>query len=165
MKRYGDGSLWLVARVWEMQARGVLHVHPVLAITCASQRAAVEFYVRRLSELAPMYGFGFVERRIKPQPAVAAAAYVSSYFVKGRRGKETLWESVTANAMPRSIVHVSNRLTAATRCTMRTLRLKRALHAAWGVALSSADVHSVGLMLGAFPGAGLSRTDRTRGSP
>jgi hypothetical protein len=31
VKRCGSGSVWLVARVWEMQTRGVLHVHPVLA--------------------------------------------------------------------------------------------------------------------------------------
>lgn len=31
VRRFGSGSVWMVARVWEMQARGVLHIHPVLA--------------------------------------------------------------------------------------------------------------------------------------
>ena len=63
--------------------------------------------VERLAELAPHYGFGFAERKVRPQPAQNAAAYLSSYFVKGKRGKETLWESARSPAMPRSIVHIS----------------------------------------------------------
>ncbi len=42
----------------------------------------------RLSELAPQYGFGFVDhdrRRVKAHPATGAAAYLSSYFVNGAR--------------------------------------------------------------------------------
>ena len=30
VRRHGPGSVLLLARVWELQARGVLHVHPVL---------------------------------------------------------------------------------------------------------------------------------------
>lgn len=84
-------------------------------------------YLARLAELAPQYGFGFVERKAKPQPAENTAAYLSSYFVRGRRGKKTLW----GVGAPRSIVHVSVRLTMRTGCTMRTLRLKRAVHWTW----------------------------------
>jgi len=135
VKRYGLHSVWMVARVWEMQMRGVLHVHPVLAHVTARQRAGARCYVERLAELAPQYGFGFVERKVKPQPAVNAAAYLSSYFVKGRRGKATLWESVRSAAMPRSIVHVSVRLTQETGCTMRLLRFGRYVWVVWGVGL------------------------------
>ncbi len=110
VKRCGRGSVWMVARVWEMQTRGVLHAHPVLAYGTALQKAGARCYVERLAQLAPKYGFGFVERKVKPQPAVNAAAYLSSYFVKGRRGKATLWESVHSPSMPRSIVHVSVKL-------------------------------------------------------
>ena len=42
VKRVGKGSVWLVARVWEMQARGVLHVHPVLAYGTARQMAGAK---------------------------------------------------------------------------------------------------------------------------
>jgi hypothetical protein len=135
VKRCGCGSIWMVARVWEMQTRGVLHVHPVLAHVTARQRAGARFYVERLAELAPQYGFGFVERKAKPQPAVNAAAYLSSYFVKGRRGKTTLWESARSPAMPRSIVHVSVKLTQETGCTMRLLRFGRFVWVMWKVAL------------------------------
>ena len=72
MKRLGRGSVFLVARVWEIQARGVLHVHPVLAYGTARQMAGARAYLERLAELAPQYGFGFVERKVKPQPAVNA---------------------------------------------------------------------------------------------
>jgi hypothetical protein len=143
VKRCGRESVWMVARVWEMQTRGVLHVHPVLALVTARQRAGARRYVRRLAELAPQYGFGFVERNVKPQPAVNAAAYLSSYFVKGRRGKATLWESVRSAAMPRSIVHVSVRLTQETGCTMRLLRFGRYVWVLWGVGLPCRELRFI----------------------
>jgi hypothetical protein len=96
------------------------------------QKAGARSYVARLAELAPQYGFGFVERKVKPPPAVNAAAYLSSYFVKGRRGKATPWESAQSAAMPRSIVHMSVRLTQETGCTMRLLRFARFVWVLWG---------------------------------
>ena len=155
VRQFGSGSVWLVARVWEMQARGVLHVHPVLAYGAPRQMAGARAYLGRLAELAPQYGFGFVERKAKPQPAENAAAYLSSYFVRGRRGKETLWESARSPAMPRSIVHVSVRLTTRTGCTMRKLRLKRAVHFVWGVSLPLSELSAVAKVLQVFPGAEL----------
>lgn len=106
-----------------------------MADVIARQRAGARVYVTRLAELAPQYGFGFVERKVKPQPAVNAAAYLSSYFVKDRRGKATLWESARSPAMPRSIVHVSVKLTQETGCTMRLLRFSRFVWVMWKVAL------------------------------
>jgi hypothetical protein len=109
----------------------------------ARQRAGARSYVARLAELAPQYGFGFVERKVKPQPAVSAAAYLSAYFVKGRRGKATLWESVRSAAMPRSIVHVSVRLTQETGCTMRLLRLARYVWVIWSLTLSGVELRLI----------------------
>jgi hypothetical protein len=133
----------MVARVWEMQMRGVLHVHPVLAHATARQMVGARCYVQRLAELAPQYGFGFVERKIKPQPAVNAAAYLSSYFVQGRRGKATLWESVRSAEMPRYIVHVSVRLTQETGGTMRLLRFGRYVWVLWGVGLPCRELRVI----------------------
>jgi hypothetical protein len=116
---------WLLARVWEKQRRGVLHVHPVLAFSTPVERVAARAYMKHLDELAPRYGFGYRERRIRPMEAKAAAAYLSSYFVTGKKGKEALQHSVRSRSMPRSIVHVSARLTQATGCTMRELRFRR----------------------------------------
>lgn len=101
----------------------------------------------------------------EPQAAGNAAAYLSSYFVKGRRGKETLWESVRSPAMPRSIVHVSTRLTMRTGCTMRVLRLKRAVFYVWRVppAVRRGQGHSKGLA-GVFR-CGVVRVWRSRSLP
>jgi len=111
--------------VWEEQRRGVLHVHPVFAFSTPAEKTAARTYMRHLAELAPRYGFGNVERKLRPMEAKAAAAYLSSYFVTGRKGKEALQNSVRSRAMPRSIVHLSARLTQATGCTMRELRFRR----------------------------------------
>lgn len=123
---YGsDDGLWMLCRVWEKQARGVLHVHPVFACATPRQKAAAEHYLSRLEEWAAAYGFGFVSRKFRPQPARGAAAYLSAYFCHGNKNKMTLRESVTTPNMPRSIVHVSTRLTQATGITMRELRFRR----------------------------------------
>ena len=115
----------MLTRVWEIQTRGVLHVHPVLAYGTAAEMAAATTYRDALDRFAPQYGFGFVSRKFRPQPARAAAAYLSSYFCTGKKAKLALHESVFSRAMPRSIVHVSNQLTQATGCTMRELRFRR----------------------------------------
>jgi len=91
VKRFGRGSVFLVARVWEVQARGVLHV----------------------------------------------------------------WESVQSPSMPRSIIHVSTRLTQKTGCTMRTLRLKRAVFYVWRADLPLKEIQALATVLQAFPGAEL----------
>ena len=57
-------------------------------MTRPAQRAWAEAYVGALRELAPRYGFGFVDgwRNIGRRfwPGVQAAAYLSSYFAGGR---------------------------------------------------------------------------------
>jgi hypothetical protein len=121
---------WLLTRVWEMQHRGALHVHPVLAFGTTAQKLATRRYIAALTELAPRYGFGFVDRKLEVMSAKAAAAYLSSYFVTGK-GKVTLWESVQHHEMPTSIIHVSTRLTQQTGCTMRRLRLHRFIWTRW----------------------------------
>lgn len=116
---------WLPARVWELQKRGVLRVHAVVPLGSGMERAAAAFYVQELHALAARYGFGYVDRKLEGASAKAAAAYLSSYFVTGKREKAQLHESVMSPAMPRSIVHVSNRLTQHTGITMRELRFRR----------------------------------------
>jgi hypothetical protein len=118
-------ELYMLTRVFELQLRGVLHVHPVLAFGTPGQKAAAHFYLRRLVQLAPAYGFGFADRKLEPIVASAAAAYLSSYFVTGKKEKVALHESVSSPAMPQSIIWVSPRLTQVTGCTMRELRYRR----------------------------------------
>jgi len=169
VRRHGPASVVLLARVWELQARGLLHVHPVLGYEGAVQMAGARAYLARLAELAPQYGFGFVHSKrelVKAMPAQNAAAYLSSYFVKGRRGKTALWESVRSSAMPKSIIHVSVKLTMQTGCTMRTLRLKRLLFVLWGVSVSSEQLRAVAALLKGSMGSQLpGRGGFDRGPP
>jgi hypothetical protein len=58
VRRCGPGSVLLLARVWELQARGLLHVHPELGYETAAQMAGARAYLARLAELAPQYGLG-----------------------------------------------------------------------------------------------------------
>jgi hypothetical protein len=98
----------------------------------AGQLCAAVAYIDALVRYAPHYGFGYVDRKLERLSAKAAAAYLSSYFVTGKRGKVTLQESVLAHWMPRSIVHISTRLTQRTGITMRELRFRRFVWARWG---------------------------------
>jgi hypothetical protein len=76
---------WVLTRVFEMQLRGVLHVHPVLAYGTYAERRAADRYLDLVDELGPHYGFGYSERKRRVMPALAAAAYLSAYFVTGKK--------------------------------------------------------------------------------
>ena len=78
-----------------------------------------------MDELRHRYGFGYVERRQRVREPSSAAAYLSAYFVSGKKNKATLEESVTSPSMPKSIIHVSVELTRVSGVTMRSLRLRR----------------------------------------
>ena len=127
--------------------------------------AGARAYLERLAVLAPKYGFGFVNHqpdRVKPHPGAGAgaAAYLSSYFVTGKGQKTALWESVVSRAMPSSIIHVSVGLTQETRCTMRNLRLQRALYVVWGARLPLDEVHITARFLEVFGGQAELRPSR-----
>jgi hypothetical protein len=122
---------WLLVRVWEMQKRGLLHAHPVLAYSTPRERAAAKRYLELLDELRTRYGFGYIERKHQVRDPRAAAAYLSSYFVTGKGSKVSLQESVQSNWMPRSIIHVSKELTQRSGITMRSLRLRRYAWVLW----------------------------------
>lgn len=121
----------LIARPWELQRRGVLHVHPLLGYSTPAEKSAADAYQAELVSRASRHGFGYVDRKRQVREPTAAAAYLSSYFVAGRKGKMTLRESVTSGAMPPSIVYVSPVFSQHSGVTMRSLRLKRYL---WAVA-------------------------------
>lgn len=123
--RQAAPELWMLTRVYELQHRGVLHVHPVLAFGTPGQRTAARLYLRFLTELAPQYGFGFANRNLEPATSGSAAAYLSAYFVTGAKEKTALHKSVMSSAMPRSLIHVSTKLSRATGVTMRELRYRR----------------------------------------
>jgi hypothetical protein len=123
----------LAARVWEKQKRGLAHLHGVISVETPTHVQWAEAYVTALREMAPRYGFGFVDgwHKIgrKFWPGVQAAAYLSSYFVGGRGRKMAITDNVLAGDLPRLVVFVSRDLTSQTGCTMRTLRNARRLWA------------------------------------
>jgi hypothetical protein len=124
----------IATRVWEKQKRGLAHLHGVVSVESPAHRAWAETYITALTEMAPRYGFGFVDgwQRVgrKFWPGVQAAAYLSGYFVSGRGEKASLTENVMAGDLPRLVVFVGRDLTRRTRCTMRNLRAARRLWAA-----------------------------------
>lgn len=125
----------VAVRVWEKQKRGLAHVHGVLSVESPVHLDWAKAYVTALSELAPRYGFGYVDRwwekaGRKFWPGVQAAAYLSSYFANGRGLKMSITENVLAGDLPRLVVFVGRDLTQQTGCTMRSLRTARRLWAA-----------------------------------
>jgi hypothetical protein len=126
-------KLTIAARVWEKQKRGLAHVHGVISVATPVEVRWAEIYITALGELAPKYGFGFVDGWHKVGrkfwPGVQAAAYLSSYFA-GRRGRKmAITETVLAGDLPRLVVFVGRDLTRVSGCTMRSLRNARRLWA------------------------------------
>lgn len=125
-RRLGNDSVVLLTRGIELQHRGVKHAHPVLLAATPKQRAGAAAYRDRLEILAPKYGFGFVSQKLRPQHVKAAAAYLSSYFVTGKREKAQLQHTVQHPAMRKSrLLWMTPRLTTLTGVTMRELRFRR----------------------------------------
>jgi hypothetical protein len=123
----------LLVRVWEKQKRGLAHLHGVLSVETPVERAWAQAYVTALREMAPRYGFGFVDGWDKIGrkfwPGNQAGAYLSSYFI-GRKGrKASITENVLAGDLPRLVVYVARSLTQETHCTMRNLRNARTVWA------------------------------------
>src|SRR5439155_6898675 len=110
------------------------HLHGVVSVAPTEQRQWAEAYITALREMAPSYGFGFVDGWHKVGrrfwPGVQAAAYLSSYFAGGRGRKMAITENVLAGDLPRLVVFVGRDLTQRTGCTMRSLRNARRLWAA-----------------------------------
>jgi hypothetical protein len=126
-RELGSGALHMLARAPELQARGVIHYHVVLGYG-GIHRQAAELYVQALAELAPWWGFGFVDRKLKASEGYRAAGYIAKYVTKGERAASGLREMLVRRVAPARAVYVATRLTVQTRCTMRTLRGKRWLH-------------------------------------
>jgi hypothetical protein len=115
--------------VWEKQKRGLAHLHGVLSVGSPQELLWAKAYVEALSELAPRYGFGHVDRWQKISrkfwPGDQAGAYLSGYFVRGGGRKASITENVLAGDLPRLVVYIDRELTGKTGCTMRNLRNAR----------------------------------------
>jgi hypothetical protein len=131
--REGGRCLPLLTRVWEPQARGAAHVHPVFALESPDDARIAFLYFEQLARLAPRHGFGFVGQKkgssVQILSGERAAAYLSSYFVRGSREKATLQENARNPYLPHLLIWVSPKVTKVTGITMRILRRLRHLWA------------------------------------
>ena len=115
----------LLARVWELQKRGVLHVHPLLGYSTPAERAAAAFFGnwgawRQLTASATWSANGRRWPRRPPLPTYGL-------LCEGQAQQVSLTETVKSADMPRSIVYVAPWLSQKSGWTMRSLRLKRYL--------------------------------------
>jgi hypothetical protein len=69
---------------WELQGRGVWHIHFVVGLETAVERVWAYEYVQTMRRLAPSKGFGFVDAKPlkSPEPAERVASYLSKYLAK-----------------------------------------------------------------------------------
>jgi hypothetical protein len=125
IRRLGsDQKGGLLLYEWELQGRGVWHLHFVLGMETAVERVWATEYVRAMRELAPSKGFGFVDAKPlrSPEPAERVARYLSKYLAKWKPdGSMEVTETVQAAG--RTLLNfVSRKLTARSGVTMRALR-------------------------------------------
>jgi hypothetical protein len=120
-------KLGLLMYEWELQQRGVWHLHIVLPMETAIERAWSFAYVKALNERAARMWFGFSDRKPlhAPRTAEAAASYLSKYLAKWQEDG-TLEITETVKAAGRTLLnYVSRNLTAQSCVTMRNLRNAR----------------------------------------
>jgi hypothetical protein len=127
-----------LVHAWEHQRRDAVHQHLLIGMGSETQdrwgtnvdALWGRLYAKALRELAPRYGFGYVDTRplySAPKPAREAAAYLSGYFISRRGKKAAITETVQSRVVPPLVVYVSPKLTRQTFCTMRNLRRGRRL--------------------------------------
>lgn len=136
VKRRHGRCLPLLLRVWEPQKRGAAHMHPVYAVATPQDVRLGAAYFEELGRLAPQHGFGFVGRKGGVSQHLMAgeraAAYLSSYFVRGKAKKATLSENARNPYLPRMLIWLAPTVTRETGVTMRSRRRCRQL---WAVRL------------------------------
>jgi hypothetical protein len=112
---------------WEFQQRGVWHLHFVVGMETAIERAWAFEYVKAMNEVGVRYGFGYVDDDPlhAPQAAEKAARYVSKYLAKWREDGELEVSETVLSAGRSLLTYISLKLTAKSGCTMRSLRNAR----------------------------------------
>lgn len=133
MRRLGASWFrgYVLAYQWEMQARGLWHLHFVVGVETQLEKAWANEYVRAMRRLAPTYLFGYVDAKplTRPRPAELCAGYIAKYLTK-RREDGTFGAAETVLTAGRTLLtYVSRRLTQQTGVTMRALRDARLLWA------------------------------------
>ncbi len=112
---------------WELQMRGVWHLHVVLGMERrSSARGRTSTWRRCRNWLSQRASAGLTGKPLRaPRPAEQAANYLSKYLAKWQPdGSLELTETVKS-AGPTLLNYVSRKLTAKSGCTMRNLRIAR----------------------------------------
>jgi hypothetical protein len=126
-RELGYGTVLLI-RAWELQARGLLHVHFILGYSTPQEKKAADLFARIVrginSRERQFFGFDHGE----PMRPESAGVYVASYFAKKRKGKLTIHDTVESEAVPRCPIYVATWLSQASGLSMRNLRLRRFAH-------------------------------------
>lgn len=124
----------LVAWVPELQARGMLHFHLVFEASNLAEKRWAERYCRYLRRNVEKHGFGPQTARGKwgREDVGRYVSKVAHYLTKDGSPLLELWE---AGDMPGRAFYVSRRLTDASGCTIRRLRLSARFWAADGVSV------------------------------
>jgi hypothetical protein len=122
-----DAKFGLLLYEWELQSRGVWHLHFVVGMETGIERAWAFEYVKAMREVGARYGYGFVDEKPlhSPQPAEQAARYVSKYLAKWREDGELEVSETVLSAGRSLLTYISLKLTAQSGCTMRSLRNAR----------------------------------------
>jgi hypothetical protein len=120
------GCFRMAFRVWEPQHRGALHMNVVVPAHTPRERASAAAYRHELAELAPRYGFGFVDRKRAVRASLHAARYLAKYLSE-EGSKMGIGDLVARGDCPVVIARVSPLLTRKTGCTMRSRRCERGL--------------------------------------
>ena len=116
----GDRGWSVLAKVWQEQRRGALHVHVVVPMATDVDRLASKAYVDALHENARAHVFGFVDRKLELRSPERSAGYIARYVAS---------ELAMCRNLPGHVVDVARSLTARTGVTVRSLRAARAEHA------------------------------------
>jgi hypothetical protein len=133
--RRATGRFRMSFRVWEPQRRGALHMNVVVPATTPREKLSAALYRAALVELAPEYGFGFVDGTRAVRDALHAARYLAKYLSEGTAGKTGIGDLAARGDCPVVIARVSPELTRRTGITMRQRRQVRGLY------LLAADLH------------------------
>ena len=92
---------------WELQSRGVWHLHFVVGLETAIERAWAIEYVKAMRELGPRYGFGFVDAKPLRSPLLrrpTVPGHISKYLVK-RQADGSFEVSETVKAAGRTLLN------------------------------------------------------------
>jgi hypothetical protein len=153
-RRVGRGA-FVGAKTWELQRRGVAHLHLVVPCGTPRERARVDAYVEALKAIAPRYMFGFCDVRRRFEGGWKRTAWGREDASGGSRAAGYLAKYVgkatSENLDVKRPVFVGRFLTIRTGITMRALRWRRWIHCLWRFTAGMDELPALVHLLKAFP--------------